>query len=31
MKSIRKLLVALFVSGSVLAAYVLPALADGGD
>ncbi len=30
MKAIRRVLVALFVSGSVLAVYVLPALADGG-
>ncbi len=30
MKSIRKVLVAIFVSASVLATYVLPALADGG-
>lgn len=31
MKGIRRILISLFVSGSILAAYVLPAMADGGD
>jgi hypothetical protein len=30
MKGIRKVLISLFVTGSTLAIYVLPALADGG-
>lgn len=30
MKGIRRVLVSLFVSGSILAAYVLPAMADDG-
>jgi hypothetical protein len=30
MKGVRRVLISLFVSGSVLAMYVLPAMADGG-
>ncbi len=30
MKGIRRVLVTLFVTGATLAAYVLPAMADGG-
>ncbi len=29
MKGLRKVLISLFVSGAMIAAYVLPALADG--
>jgi hypothetical protein len=30
MKGVRRVLVSMFVTGAIIAAYVLPAMADGG-